>query len=132
MTAKALKSALPVYHYGTGRRKTAIARVRLYEHGSGKLLINDHELEVRPPIIAPLELVGQTSNFNISVRVSGGGIQSQTEAIRLGVARALIKINAEWRQTLKKAGYLTRDPREKERMKPGLKRARRAPQWAKR
>ncbi len=132
MTAKTAKSAPPVYHYGTGRRKTAIARVRLYEQGSGKILINDRELEMRPLIISPLELLGQMGVFDISVRVSGGGFQSQTEAIRLGVARALIKKNAEWRQTLKKAGYLTRDPREKERMKPGLKRARRAPQWAKR
>lgn len=132
MSAKTGKSTQPIYYYGTGRRKTAIARVRLYEKGSGKLVINDNEEKELGMVNLPLELVGQQDIFDIRVRVTGGGKNGQLEAIRLGVARALIKLNVEWRQALKKAGYLTRDPREKERMKPGLKRARRAPQWAKR
>lgn len=120
------------YMYGTGRRKTAIARVRLYEKGNGRLIVNQREVAADQLIVAPFELVGEMGKWSISAHVMGGGRQSQREAIRLGVARALLKLNTDWRQALKKAGYLTRDPREKERKKPGLKRARRAPQWAKR
>ncbi len=120
------------YLYGTGRRKTAVARVRIYEKGKGLLQVNNRERAIDPLIVAPFELVGETGKWNVSVMVMGGGRQSQREAMRLGVARALLKLNADWRQALKKAGYLTRDPREKERKKPGLKGARRAPQWAKR
>ena len=82
--------------------------------------------------MAPLELVNKSDKFDVSVIVKGGGKTGQKEAIRLGIARALIKYNKSLRQTLKKAGFLTRDPREKERKKPGLKRARKAPQWKKR
>ncbi|MBI4175226.1 30S ribosomal protein S9 [Candidatus Berkelbacteria bacterium] len=120
------------YLYGTGRRKTAIARVRLYEKGNGQITINDRVEPADMIIIAPLELVGELGKWDLSVKVLGGGKQSQKEAIRHGIARALLEANADWRQSLKKAGYLRRDPREKERKKPGLKRARRAPQWAKR
>lgn len=121
------------YTYGTGRRKTAIARVRLYTNGAGLVTINDKEV-VKPDTLylAPFILVGENAKWNVSVKVAGGGKKSQLEAIRLGVARALLRTNADFRQSLKKAGFLTRDPREKERKKPGLKRARRAPQWAKR
>ena len=120
------------YFYGTGRRKTAIARVRLYTKGKGIVTINTKEMKADPIFVTPLELVGEQGKWDISVKVAGGGRHSQLEAIRLGIARALLEFNIEWRQTLKKAGFLRRDPREKERMKPGLKRARRAPQWAKR
>lgn len=121
------------YMYGTGRRKTAIARVRLYEKGTGQIIWNGTEVSVPNDLyLAPLELVGEAGKWNISTKVVGGGKQSQLEATRLGVARALIEVNGEFRQALKKAGFLTRDPREKERNKPGLKGARRAPQWAKR
>ena len=120
------------YSYGTGRRKTAIARVRIHPNGSGTLQINDKDRESDTLVFAPFELVGEAGKWNVTVKVEGGGKQSQREAMRLGVARALLTINGEWRQALKKANYLRRDPREKERKKPGLKRARRAPQWAKR
>lgn len=119
------------YNYGLGRRKTAIARVRLYP-GKGGLTINGTATEPNEVIDAPLILVGQTGKYDISALVDGGGFNSQIEAIRLGVARALIDIDESFKQALRKAGYLTRDAREKERKKPGLKGARRAPQWAKR
>ena len=127
------------YYYGTGKRKSAIAKVRLYEKGSGKITINDKtakeyvntqgELKT---IMEPLKLTGHDKAFDVSVRVSGGGKIGQSEAIRHGEARALLEFDPELRSTLKKAGYLTRDPRIKERKKPGLKSARRAPQWSKR
>lgn len=126
------KAGASRYSYGTGRRKTAIARVRLHPKGSGTLLINNKQVAADNLIFAPFELIGEAGQWDISVMVRGGGKQSQREAVRLGVARALLTVNGEWRQALKKANYLRRDPREKERMKPGLKRARRAPQWAKR
>lgn len=116
---------------GTGRRKTAIARVRLVP-GKGHLFINDQAVEPNSLVSAPLVLVGQADSYDVQARVSGGGMSSQLEAIRLGVARSLLEIDPSFRQTLRKAGFLTRDSREKERKKPGLKRARRAPQWAKR
>lgn len=127
-----VKSGTLEYYYGMGRRKTAIARVRLYLNGSEVMTVNTKESAIDPVIAAPLVLVGELGKLRVSARVIGGGIQSQKEAIRLGIARALLVKNPEWRQTLKKAGLLTRDPREKERKKPGLKGARRAPQWAKR
>jgi small subunit ribosomal protein S9 len=119
------------YNYGLGRRKTAIARVRLYP-GKGGLTINGTAVEPNEIVDAPLVLVGQTGKYDITAVVDGGGFNSQIEAIRLGVARALIDIDESFKQALRKAGYLTRDAREKERKKPGLKGARRAPQWAKR
>ena len=120
------------YYYGTGRRKTAVAQVRLYPKGNGKVTINDDAVASPSSVyIDPLKLVGK-SDMDITVRVNGGGFQGQLEAIRHGVARALVVMDEELRTTLKKAGFLTRDPRAKERKKFGLKGARRAPQWSKR
>lgn len=119
------------YWFGTGRRKTAVASVRIFE-GQSDITINQKKSELDEKVIAPLELVGKKGSFGISIRVLGGGKISQQDAIRHGISRALEKFNPEFRSTLKKAGFLTRDPREKERKKPGLKGARRAPQWAKR
>jgi len=119
------------YFYGTGRRKTAVASVRLYP-GSGKNLVNNKEIILAGFVLEALKLVGKISNFDISVRVAGGGKTGQNEAIRHGISRALIVANPEYRPTLKKAGLLTRDQREVERKKPGLKKARKAPQWSKR
>jgi len=119
------------YYYGTGRRKTATARVRIYA-GDGKITVNGKESNLSAAIIEPLTLVGKSGSLDISARVSGGGTTGQNEAIRHGLSRALIELNPEFRPTLKKAGFLTRDQREVERKKPGLKKARRAPQWSKR
>jgi len=119
------------YWSGTGRRKTAVASVRIMEDDKS-MSLNGKKAELSDKIIAPLELVGKKGSFGISIKVSGGGKSGQEEAIRHGLTRALEKYDAEFRTTLKKAGFLTRDPREKERKKPGLKRARRAPQWSKR
>lgn len=125
--------------WGTGRRKKAIARVRLIPGGSGAIVINDRTLEdyfpmgtlqyiVKQPIVA-LEVEGK---YDICVNVVGGGYTGQAGAIRLGIARALLQAETDCRGTLKKAGFLTRDPRAKERKKYGLKKARRAPQFSKR
>lgn len=119
------------YYYGTGRRKTAIAQVRILS-GKGKCTINGKESSLPNATSDPLKLVGKIDLFDISIKVSGGGKSSQLDAIRHGLSRALIDLNPEFRPTLKKAGYLTRDQRETERKKPGLKKARRAPQWSKR
>lgn len=119
------------YYYGTGRRKTAVARVRLYSDNKN-IIVNDKPTELPKTVIEPLEAVGKSSFFGISAKVSGGGWVAQLEAIRLGIARALVEYNEDLRSSLKKSGLLSRDPREKERKKPGLKKARRAPQWSKR
>lgn len=119
------------YYYGTGRRKTATARVRIFA-GNGKATVNDKETVLPESVIEPLKLVGKYDSIDMSVRVSGGGKNGQFSAIRHGLSRALIELNPEFRPTLKKAGFLTRDQREVERKKPGLKKARRAPQWSKR
>jgi len=126
------------YYEAVGRRKRAVARVRLYP-GDGQMVINDKSLEEyfgRPQdwldVQAPLKLTDNTDQFNVSVLVKGGGITGQAQAIRHGVARALLVFEPEMRPSLRRAGYLTRDPREKERKKPGLKRARKAPQYTKR
>jgi len=129
----------PQYYYGLGRRKTAVARIRLYP-GSGQILINGrpasqyfgNRLLYRVMITEPLRLTGLQDHFDIRARVVGGGISGQAGAVRHGVARALLRFNPELRPVLKRAGLLTRDPRVKERMKPGLKRARKAPQYTKR
>lgn len=120
-----------VYWSGTGRRKTSVASVRITEGGK-EVTVNGKATELAESIIAPFELVGKKGSFGISVKVSGGGKEGQLDAIRHGISRALEKFNPEFRSSLKKAGFLTRDSREKERKKPGLKGARRAPQWAKR
>jgi small subunit ribosomal protein S9 len=126
------------YYEGVGRRKRAVARVRLYP-GDGQVVINDKSLREyfgRPQdwreVMAPLRLTDNSAQFNLSVLVKGGGITGQAQAIRHGVARALLVVDPGLRLTLKRAGFLTRDPREKERKKPGLKRARKAPQYTKR
>jgi small subunit ribosomal protein S9 len=126
------------YYEAVGRRKRAVARVRLYP-GDGQIIINDKTLADffgRPQdwqsVTAPLSLTDNENRFNVSVLVKGGGITGQSNAIRHGVARALLLTDPELRMTLRRAGFLTRDPREKERKKPGLKRARKAPQYTKR
>ena len=127
------------YYEGIGRRKRATARVRLFPGGSGKIVVNDRELEEYLPrpndvriLVEPLQVVGQTKSYDISVHVNGGGLSGQRDAIRLGISRALLKIDPELRGLLKPRGFLTRDARVKERKKPGLKRARKAPTFTKR
>ncbi len=127
------------YFEAVGRRKESTARVRLMA-GSGEFTINDKKIEEyftrlgdAPAIIAPLEAAGQASkNFDVSVKVKGGGVTGQRDAVLLGLARALVKMDEEVRPLLRKKGFLTRDPRVKERKKPGLKRARKAPTYTKR
>jgi small subunit ribosomal protein S9 len=118
----------------TGRRKSAIAKVKLVA-GAGKLITSDKgtlsEGQLKN-IFLPLAIAGCEKKYNILASVEGGGVQSRVEAIRLGVARAMVVIDADTKTILRKNGLLTRDNRVKERKKPGLKRARRAPQWAKR
>ncbi len=128
------------YYYGMGRRKTAVARVRLFPNGDGSVTVNGkngrsyfgQREALTSQLIAPLRLLELADQYNMTVRVVGGGTSGQAGAIRHGVARALLRINPEWKATLRKAGFLTRDPRMKERKKPGLKRARKAPQYTKR
>ncbi len=127
------------YLYAVGKRKTAVAQVRVFKKGEGKIIVNDKDIneyfplnEWQEAIKSPLKLIGQESKLNVVAKVFGGGVNSQAEAVRHGVARALIQLNQNFRKPLKKAGYLTRDARKKERKKPGLKSARRAPQWKKR
>ena len=127
------------YFYGTGRRKSSVARVRVYENGTGSIIINGREIDnyfgldtlkliVNQPLVAA-DLVGKV---DVVVTVAGGGVSGQAGAIRHGISRALLTLNPEYRATLKAAGFLTRDPRMKERKKYGLKAARRAPQFSKR
>ncbi|KPQ40465.1 MAG: 30S ribosomal protein S9 [Phormidium sp.] len=128
-----------VVYWGTGRRKEAVARVRLVP-GDGQLVVNkkpgDLYLQFNPTYIssakAPLETLGLENEYDILVTVQGGGLTGQADAIRLGVARALCKLDPDNRQPLKIEGYLTRDPRAKERKKYGLRKARKAPQYSKR
>ena len=126
------------YFYGTGRRKSSVARVRVY-NGTGKIIINDREIDyyfgletLKLIVRQPLALTGTADKFDIVCRVAGGGVTGQAGAIRHGIARALLQFDGELRGQLKKAGFLTRDPRMKERKKYGLKGARRAPQFSKR
>jgi small subunit ribosomal protein S9 len=127
------------YYQGTGRRKTAVARVRLFP-GSGEFVVNGknitdyfgHRDLFERELARPLELTGNAATFNVLAKVRGGGVAGQVTAVRHGIARALLDLDGELRPTLKKAGLLTRDPRMKERKKPGLKRARKRPQYTKR
>jgi small subunit ribosomal protein S9 len=119
------------YNYGLGRRKTAIARVRITP-GKGAISVNGKAVEPNETYTAPFQIVGQSDKFDVTAVVTGGGMTSQAEAIRLGIARSLLNLDESFKQSLRKAGLLTRDPRAKERKKPGLRGARRAPQWAKR
>ncbi len=127
------------YYEGIGRRKAASARVRLIPGGTGKFIINDRPAEEylsrvgdMEIVLEPLRVVGQEKHYDITVLVKGGGVTGQRDAIRLGISRALVKIDPDMRPTLKAEKLLTRDPREKERKKPGLKRARKAPTYTKR
>jgi small subunit ribosomal protein S9 len=126
------------YYEGVGRRKRAVARVRLYP-GEGEIVINGKSLQDyfgRPQdwtsVTGPFKVTNNEGRFNLSVLVNGGGVTGQSEAIRHGVARALLEADPASKAVLRRAGFLTRDPREKERKKPGLKRARKAPQYTKR
>ena len=126
------------YFYGTGRRKKSVARVRVYS-GTGKITINDRDIDdyfgletLKLIVRQPLALTGTTEKFDIVCRVNGGGVTGQAGAIRHGLSRALLQYDENLRSELKKAGFLTRDPRMKERKKYGLKGARRAPQFSKR
>ena len=127
------------YYEGLGRRKTATARVRLHTGGSGSFTVNEKPIEEyfsrevdQFHINEALKVTGTDGRFNVTVKVTGGGVTGQTGAVRLGVARALLKVDPEYRKVLREHGMLTRDPRAKERKKPGLKRARKAPQYTKR
>ncbi len=127
-----------VYYEGVGRRKTASARVRLYP-GEGNIVVNNkpmgeyfsREGDVLH-LLEPLKVTDTAGTFNVSVKVQGGGISGQSGAVRQGIARALLKADPNLRPVLRKGGFLTRDARMKERKKPGLKRARKAPQYTKR
>ena len=126
------------YFYGTGRRKHSVARVRVY-NGTGKITINDRDIDdyfgletLKLIVRQPLAVAGVDGKFDIVVRVAGGGVSGQAGAIRHGLSRALLVYDENLRGELKKAGFLTRDPRMKERKKYGLKAARRAPQFSKR
>jgi small subunit ribosomal protein S9 len=127
------------YYEAVGRRKVATARVRLFLGGDGSIVVNERPLEqyfARSAdvihLTEPLKATATENRFNVSVKVRGGGMSGQAGAIRLGIARALLKVDPELRPILRKGGFLTRDARAKERKKPGLKRARKAPQYTKR
>ena len=127
------------YYEGIGRRKESTARVRVMS-GSGNFIVNDKPIEVYFPrigdmelIVAPLDAAGESrSQLDVTVMVKGGGVTGQRDAVQLGIARALLKMNPDLRAVMRKGGYLTRDARIKERKKPGLKRARKAPTYTKR
>jgi small subunit ribosomal protein S9 len=127
------------YYEGVGRRKAATARVRIYPGGDGNIVINDRPLDEYFKRLMdvihlkePLEVTNTQDRYDISVLVTGGGIKGQAGAVRLGIARALLEADPELRPPLRRGGFLTRDARVKERKKPGLKKARKAPQYTKR
>jgi small subunit ribosomal protein S9 len=129
------------YFYAVGRRKTAIARVKIFpaKNSQSELTINGRKFEdyfsinrMRDSVKSPLNQLGEGKSFDIEVKVSGSGVSAQADAIKLGIARALVVFSADLKKALKKEGHLKRDPREVERKKPGLKKARKSPQWAKR
>jgi len=128
------------YYYGMGRRKTAVARVRLYPNGEGNVIVNGKQAQsyfgqreaLLATINSPLRLLELNNAYDMNIKVLGGGVSGQAGAIRHALARALVRVNPEWKPALRRAGFLTRDPRMKERKKPGLKRARKAPQYTKR
>ena len=127
------------YHYGTGRRKASVARVRVYENGTGSITINGRDIDdyfgletLKLIVRQPLNNTDTIGKVDLVCTVEGGGVTGQAGAIRHGVSRALLEINPEFRAQLKAAGFLTRDPRMKERKKYGLKASRRAPQFSKR
>ena len=127
------------YFEATGRRKTAIARVRLYTKGDKGMEVNKMDFTkyfptktLQATALSSLDKMKSLDRFKVTAMVKGGGVNAQAEAVRHGIARALVIFNPDYRKRLRKAGFLTRDPRMKERKKPGLRRARRAPQWSKR
>ena len=127
------------YFYGTGRRKSSVARVRVYENGTGSITVNGRDINdyfgldtLKLIVNQPLITTGLIGKLDVVVTVAGGGVSGQAGAIRHGISRALVLMNPEYRPALKAAGFLTRDPRMKERRKYGLKAARRAPQFSKR
>lgn len=130
------------YFYGVGKRKTAVAQVKVYpseKASESNFSVNNRNFSdyfqtanLQNVIKAPIVAIGQDGKFVLEIKVVGGGISAQAEAIRLGIARALIKLDSSFRKALKDLGFLTRDSRVVERKKPGLKKARRSPQWAKR
>ena len=127
------------YLYGTGRRKSSVARVHLFPNGTGSITINGRDIAeyfgldtLKMVVRQPLEATGNTGKMDIVATVAGGGVSGQAGALRHGIARALLLASEDYRPLLKKAGFLTRDPRMKERKKYGLKAARRAPQFSKR
>lgn len=128
-----------LYYYAIGKRKRSVARVRMYPNGAGVVEINGKPAKEyftiytqMGTILEPLKTVEQDGNVNLKIFVDGGGTTGQAHAIRHGVARSLVLMDEKFRPALKRKGFLTRDPRKVERKKPGLKKARRAPQWAKR
>lgn len=134
-----LKTGNRKYIYKVGRRKSAVAQVRMYGKGSGQIVVNGREFKEYFPTtilqqlaLLPLTETNQADAYDLSVLVKGGGIRGQADAIRLGIARALVEDEEGFKAQIKKAGYLTRDSRVKERKKYGLRGARRAPQWSKR
>jgi len=139
-TKKTVKEAKPVHFFeAVGRRKTAVARVHLKNEDSKEFMINGKSLdkyfpaqELQQIALSSLEKMDCLNKFSVEAKVNGGGLHAQAEALRHGIARALTEFNSEFRTKLKKAGFLTRDSRMRERKKFGLKRARRAPQWTKR
>ena len=127
------------YMYGTGRRKSSVARVHLFEGGNGSITINGRDIDeyfgletLKMVVRQPLEATGVTGKVDIVATVTGGGVSGQAGALRHGIARALLNVDPAYRTVLKQVGFLTRDPRMKERKKYGLKGARRAPQFSKR
>ena len=127
------------YYYGTGRRKSSVALVRVYENGTGSIIINGRDINdyfgldtLKLIVNQPLVTTDVVGKVDVVVTVAGGGVSGQAGAIRHGLSRALLTLNPEYRASLKAAGFLTRDPRRKERQKYGLKAARRAPQFSKR
>ena len=127
------------YFYGTGRRKSSVARVRVYPNGTGAITINGRDIDdyfgldtLKLIVRQPMELTETIGAFDIVCTVAGGGVTGQAGAIRHGISRALVLVNPEYRASLKAAGFMTRDPRMKERKKYGLKKARRASQFSKR
>ena len=139
MPTKTKEKKVAKYYQAVGRRKEATCVVRIYEDKKGEIAINEKKLEEYFPgkdlqkmVKEPLDELGLLGKFAITAKVSGGGVKSQARAVQHGIARALVLFNETFRKQLKSAGHITRDPRMRERKKPGLKRARRAPQWRKR
>lgn len=139
-----IQDKLKRYYEAVGRRKTASARVRLFtcqpfEGEKGKITVNEKPydeffptFELQQIVISPLKKMKSLNRFEVTIKVKGGGIKGQAGAVRHSLSRALVKFNIDFSKKLKRAGFLSRDPRKKERKKPGLKKARRAPQWRKR